>query len=71
MELDIKQLRSQVLDLRETLAEGGYRVQTVLLFGSYAKGLANANSDIDSAFVSRDYSVDPFKENSLLNYLFY
>ena len=71
MELDLTSLRSKTLDIREELRSKGYRVQTVLLFGSHAKMKASAESDIDLAFVSNDFGKDPFVESALLNRLLF
>jgi predicted nucleotidyltransferase len=71
MALDIEKLRSQCLEVRDLLMDHGYRTDTVLLFGSHAKGTATEKSDIDLAFVSIHFGIDPFKENSLLNLLFF
>lgn len=33
-----------------------YKVETIILFGSYAKGTENEDSDIDIAIISSDFS---------------
>jgi predicted nucleotidyltransferase len=71
MDLDLTHLRQKCLEIREVLLNEGYRTQIVMLFGSHAKGTASAESDIDLAFVSRDFGKNPFKESSLLNKLLY
>ena len=58
MELDLTGLRSKALEIRQDLCTAGYRVQTVLLFGSHASGTATDESDIDLAFVSIDFGRD-------------
>lgn len=32
-----------------------YEIEAIIIFGSYAKGLENENSDIDIAIVSKDF----------------
>ena len=32
-----------------------YKIETIILFGSYAKGTENENSDIDLAIISSDF----------------
>lgn len=71
MELDLTSLRSNALDVRQALCKSGYKVQTVILFGSHAKRCATSESDIDLAFVSNDFGKDPFKESALLNRLLF
>ena len=41
----------------------------ICLFGSYAKGQARADSDIDLALVSRDFHSDKFENNVAMNLL--
>ncbi len=48
------------------LREQGVSVSKVILFGSYAKGKANPNSDIDLAIVSRQFGRDVAEEMMLL-----
>ena len=33
-----------------------YKIETIILFGSYAKGTENENSDIDIAIISSDFN---------------
>ena len=71
MGLDLVEIRAQTLLIRELLLEQGYRIQTVLLFGSQAKGTATEQSDIDLAFVSIDFGKDPFAESVAVNKLLF
>ncbi len=54
-----------VLLLRQT----GINVSQVILFGSYAKGLAKPDSDIDLAIVSSQFGKNAWKEMILLRKL--
>lgn len=42
-----------------------YNIRTVILFGSYAKGIENKNSDIDLAIISDDFD-DIFDSMAIL-----
>lgn len=42
------------------------KIDKVYLFGSYAKGTSDGNSDIDIAIVSKDFSGDRFSDRRLL-----
>ncbi|MFZ3065281.1 MAG: nucleotidyltransferase domain-containing protein [Nitrospirota bacterium] len=48
------------------LAEEGITVDKIILYGSYAKGKARPDSDIDVAVVSRDFGKDRTEEGMLL-----
>lgn len=39
-----------------------YKVYEIILFGSYAKGTENENSDIDIAIITDDFENDVFDE---------
>jgi predicted nucleotidyltransferase len=43
-------------DFVRAVEQSGIRLQAAYLFGSYAKGTAHADSDIDVALVSPDFS---------------
>ena len=51
------------------LRQKGIEVSKVVLFGSYAKGLANTDSDIDLAIVSSQFGKNNWKEMVLLRKL--
>lgn len=51
------------------LKEKGVNVSKVILFGSYAKGTAKAESDIDLAIVSSQFGKNNLKEIMLLRRL--
>jgi predicted nucleotidyltransferase len=71
MELNYEKIRRNTLEVKGELELLGYNIQTVLLFGSHAKGTQHAKSDIDLAFVSKHFGKDSSKENALLNKLLY
>ncbi len=48
------------------LVEKGITVEKIILYGSYAKGKARPDSDIDIAVVSRDFGKDRTEEGMLL-----
>lgn len=41
-------------------------VDSVILFGSYAKGTADENSDVDIAVISPDFGQNPLKDKQLI-----
>lgn len=51
------------------LKQKGIKVSKVILFGSYAKGMATADSDIDIAIISPQFGNDNLKEMMLLRKL--
>lgn len=51
------------------LKQKGIRVSNVILFGSYAKGTAKPDSDIDIAVISSQFGQDNLKEMMLLRKL--
>jgi predicted nucleotidyltransferase len=69
MGLNYESLRRHTLEVSSELKEMGYSIHTAILFGSFAKGTATEHSDIDLAFISKDFGNDSLKENSLLNRL--
>ncbi len=62
-----RQARAAVLHLKKRLSSSGIPIQSVYLFGSYAKGNPRAWSDIDVAVVSSRFGKDFIKESVLLN----
>ncbi len=69
--MDITELKSRVVILRELLREKSIHFDGAILFGSRAKGNHRPDSDIDLAIVSRDFGKSRFHESSLLNVLAY
>lgn len=51
------------------LKQNGIKVSKVILFGSYAKGTANPDSDIDLAIISSQFGRDNLKEMMFLRKL--
>ena len=56
-----KKLKDFVALMRET-----YNIYAVVLYGSYAEGRANDDSDIDVAVFSDDFGKDPYEEMKAL-----
>ncbi|MBI5236532.1 MAG: nucleotidyltransferase domain-containing protein [Deltaproteobacteria bacterium] len=50
----------------KALKAQGISVERVILYGSYAKGNARPDSDIDAAIVSKDFGVDRVEEGMTL-----
>jgi predicted nucleotidyltransferase len=50
----------------QLLKQHGFSVSKVILFGSYAKGKANPDSDIDVAIISTQFGHDIAEEMMLL-----
>lgn len=48
------------------LSKEGITIDKIILYGSYAKGKARPDSDIDVAVVSRDFGKDRTEEGMLL-----
>lgn len=53
----------------ETLRAKNIRIKTAILYGSYANGKADRDSDIDLAIISPDFGNDSFDEAILLRKL--
>ncbi len=56
----ITEIISIVKDYLSVLKKNNIRFEKVFLFGSYAKGLALENSDIDIALIMEDFEKDRF-----------
>ena len=48
------------------LMSATYNIYAVVLYGSYAEGRANDDSDIDVAVFSEDFGKDPYEEMKAL-----
>ena len=59
--IDNKLIMEIVQKYVEKICEN-YKVYAVILFGSYAKGTNNENSDIDIAIITDDFENDIFDE---------
>ncbi len=66
--MDIRKIKENAVNLRNILKKNNIRADLFILFGSYASGEADENSDIDIAVISKDFGHDRFKEGSILNY---
>jgi predicted nucleotidyltransferase len=67
--VDIAEIKIKAIGLRNLLRDQAkIHADLILLFGSYARNQAHADSDIDIAVVSRDFGKDRFKEGSVLTY---
>ncbi len=59
--IDNKLIMEIVQKYVEKICEN-YKVYAIILFGSYAKGTNNENSDIDIAIITDDFENDIFDE---------
>ncbi len=50
----------------DALNKLGVKIKYAYLYGSYAKGVAKADSDIDVAVISEDFSGDRLKDRKLI-----
>lgn len=61
------QIKEKFVDL--AIKEKGVKISKVILFGSYAKGIAKPDSDIDLAVISSQFGKDNLKEMIFLRKL--
>jgi len=61
-----KHIESIVKSFIKAVQAKNIKVETAILFGSYAHDRANENSDIDIAVISPDFGKDKFEEAILL-----
>ncbi|MBU1104888.1 nucleotidyltransferase domain-containing protein [Candidatus Parcubacteria bacterium] len=59
-----KETKKAIKAFKKGLLTAGIRPERLILFGSYAKGTASKNSDIDVCVVSRAFGKDEFSETS-------
>ena len=59
--IDNKLIMEIVQKYVEKICEN-YKIEAIILFGSYAKGTNNENSDIDIAIITDDFENDIFDE---------
>jgi len=50
----------------EAILSRGIHVDKAILYGSYATGTANKDSDLDVAVISSDFGKDRYKEGTML-----
>ena len=65
-----KTIKKNIVDIIQkfklAVEEAGIPVEKMILFGSYAKGNASADSDIDVAVVSKKFGYDDVDEMQML-----
>lgn len=61
-----KNILNIVKKFRTAVESAGIPVEKMILFGSYAKGLAKSNSDIDIAVISKKFGYDDVDEMQML-----
>lgn len=59
--IDNREIMEIVRKYVEKVCEN-YQIETIILFGSYAKGTWNEDSDIDIAIITDDIKLDIFEE---------
>ena len=64
-----RSIQERVNQFIHVLRKRGIKVSQVILFGSHAKGKANAESDLDIAIISEQFGEDPTEEMMLLRKL--
>ncbi len=64
-----KEIKNIVLRYREKIEKSGIPVERMILFGSYARGKARTDSDIDICVVSPKLGKDEMAEIGELNFL--
>jgi len=57
---NIDQIKSLIKQYIEIIKQHKIEIEKVYLFGSYARGTATADSDIDIALISQDFDGDRF-----------
>jgi predicted nucleotidyltransferase len=67
--VDLREIKQLAIALRATLRDNNIRADCIVLFGSYSRGEAHQQSDIDLAVISGMFGQDRFTESSLLNRL--
>lgn len=61
-----KGIRNIALRFRKLVEQEGMPVEKMILFGSYARGRANKESDIDLCIISSKFGNDPVDELQFL-----
>ena len=64
-----KEIKKILSDYRKRVENAGIPVDHLVLFGSYAKGNARVDSDIDVCVVSKELGKDDMAELGKLNFL--
>ena len=69
---NVKEISKEIADIVDkyiAIVKENYDVVAIILFGSYAKGTENADSDIDIAVITDDIKTDKFDEEVNLTLL--
>ena len=69
---NVKEINKEIADIVDkyiAIVKENYDVVAIILFGSYAKGTENEDSDIDIAVVTDDIKTDKFDEEVKLTLL--
>lgn len=61
-----KDIRNIALKFRQLVEQEGTPVERLILFGSYARGAASKESDIDLCIISSKFGKDPIGELQFL-----
>ena len=64
-----KEIKKLVLQYRHVVESAGIPIEKMVVFGSYARGNAREDSDIDICVVSPKLGKDEIAESSKLNFL--
>ena len=64
-----KNILNLVLKYKDTIEKAGIPVEHIVIFGSYAKGTAKLDSDIDLGVVSKKFGKDEMSELGKLQFL--
>lgn len=68
-QVNLRNYMGQINKFLRLLKKGGVKISQAILFGSYAKGTVNPESDIDIAIVSSQFGNDNLKEMLFLRKL--
>ena len=63
---DFAKIRLILKKYIDTIKSNGIMIDKLYLFGSYARGTADENSDIDIALISKQFKGDRFEDRRLL-----
>jgi len=66
---NFEKIKKQVIEFKNILAKEGFNDAKVLLFGSWIKGVANEESDIDVCVISKKFVGNRFDNMVSMNIL--
>ena len=66
MDKNINTIRKIIKRYSKVISQNNVKIDKLYLFGSYAKGGAQDDSDIDIAIISRDFKGDRFIDRRLI-----